>query len=60
MASRHDSVYRSYTSYWSEVNHLVDDLMEWERKFESGNHPMEAAARENGYVPEAQATRPAF
>ena len=53
-----------------ESDHLIDDLMEWERKFESanlenhkqflqdaqlivGDHPMEAAAWENGYVPEA-------
>ena len=52
-------------------DNLVDDLMEWEGKFENaslhnhtqflrnaqltaGNHPMEAAAWENGYVPEAQ------
>ena len=54
---------------------LVDDLMEWKRKFESAslenhseflqnaqlpvastvaNHPMEAAAWENGYVPESR------
>ena len=54
-----------------DSDHLVDDLMEWERKFESANlenhmqflrdaqltatnHPMEAAAWENGYVREAQ------
>ena len=54
-----------------ESDHLIDDLMEWERKFETanlenhkkflrdaqltvGNHPMEAAAWENGYVPEAE------
>ena len=50
-----------------ETDHLIDDLMEWERKFESanlekhkqfqdaqltvGDHPMETAAWENGYVP---------
>ena len=55
----------------SDADHLIDDLMEWERKFEAanldnhmqflrnaqltvGSHPMEAAAWENGYVPEAQ------
>ena len=54
-----------------ESDHLIDDLMEWERKFETanledhkqflqdtqltaGDHPMEAAAWENGYVPEAE------
>ena len=52
-------------------DHLVDDLMEWERKLENANldnhkqflrnaqlavanHPMEATAWENGYVPEAR------
>ena len=55
-----------------DEDRFVDDLMEWERKFENANwddhvqflrnaqltaevHPMEAAAWENGYVPEAQA-----
>ena len=54
-----------------DEDRFVDDLMEWERKFENANwddhvqflrnaqltaevHPMEAAAWENGYVPEAQ------
>ena len=54
-----------------DADHLVDDLMEWERKFETANldnraqflriaqliagcDPMEAAAWESGYVPEAQ------
>ena len=54
-----------------DEDRFVDDLMEWERKFENANwddhvqflrksqltaeiHLMEAAAWENGYVPEAQ------
>ena len=54
-----------------DEDRFVDDLMEWERKFENviwddhvqflrnaqltaEVHPMEAAAWENGYVPEAQ------
>ena len=53
-----------------ESDHLIDEVLEWERKFETanlenhkrflqdaqlivGDHPMEAAAWENGYVPEA-------
>ena len=58
-----------------ESDYLIDDLMEWERKFETANlenhkqflrdthltvnnHPMEAAAWENGYVPEAEGLSP--
>ena len=54
-----------------DEDRFVDDLLEWERKFENanlddhmqflriaqltvGNHPTEAAAWENGYVPETQ------
>ena len=54
-----------------EEDHLVDDLMDWERRLENANldnhmqflqnaqltasnHPMEATAWENGFVPEAQ------
>ena len=47
-----------------ESDHLIDSLMEWERKFESaekhkqflqdGDNPLEATAWENGYVPEAE------
>ena len=60
-----------------EAEHLIDNLMGWERKLESadpGKHkqflqeaqltvranPLEAAAWENGYVPEAEGLRPFF
>ena len=38
MAIGLDPYFRSYTTYWmGDSDHLIDDLREWERKFESAN-----------------------